>query len=77
MDLTDPKPELSKYDGTEYKGDIQYSFVNTASKKLMGSRWKFSKHGQCGTEFSELLPHIASIADDLCLIRSIIGGRYH
>ncbi|MCA9037662.1 MAG: DUF1501 domain-containing protein [Planctomycetaceae bacterium] len=74
MDLTDPKPMLTKYDGSDYQGDIQYSFVNAASKKLLGTRWKFRQHGQCGTEFSELLPQIASIADDLCLIRSMHTG---
>lgn len=74
MDLTDPKPELSKFDGTDYKEDIQYSFVNEASKKLMGTRWKFARHGECGTEFSELLPHTAGIADDICLIRSMHTG---
>jgi len=74
MDLTDPKPELSRFDGTDYKEDIAYSFVNEASKKLMGTRWKFAKHGECGTEFSELLPHTASIADDICLIRSMHTG---
>ena len=49
MDLTDPKPELTKYDGTEYSEDVGFSFVNEASKTLMGTKWKFSKHGQCGT----------------------------
>lgn len=74
MDLTDPKPELSRLDGTDYGGDIQYSFVNRASKKLLGSPWKFAKHGECGTEISELLPHLASIVDDVCLIRSMHTG---
>lgn len=74
MDLTDPKPELTKYDGTEYAEDIAYSFVNEASKKLMGTKWKFAKHGQCGTELSELLPETAGIVDDLCLIRSMHTG---
>ncbi|HIK95115.1 MAG TPA: DUF1501 domain-containing protein, partial [Planctomycetes bacterium] len=74
MDLTDPKPELTKYDGTDYNGDIAYSFVNAASKKLLGTRWKFRKHGQCGMELSELLPHTAEIADDMCLIRSMHTG---
>ena len=74
MDLTDPKPELSKYDGTEYKGEVGYSFVNEASKTLMGSPWKFQKHGQAGTEISELLPHTSGIVDDLCLIRSMHTG---
>jgi hypothetical protein len=74
MDLTDPKPELAKRDGQDYPGDVKFSFVNRASKKLMGSPWKFTRHGQSGTEFSELLPHIGGIADDLCLIRSMHTG---
>jgi Protein of unknown function (DUF1501) len=74
VDLTDPKPELTKFDGTEYKGDVSYSFVNAASKKLMGTKWKFRRHGQCGMELSDLLPHTAEIADDICLIRSMHTG---
>ena len=74
MDLTDPKPELTKYDGTDYSGDIQYSFVNDASKKLLGSPFKFQPHGQCGMELSELLPHTAGIVDELCMIRSMHTG---
>ena len=74
MDLTDPKPELTRFDGTDYQEEVGYSSVKEASKKLMGTRWKFSKHGECGTEFSELLPEIASIADDICLVRSMHTG---
>lgn len=74
MDLMDPKPELTKHSGTEYAGDIQFSFVNRATKALFGSPWKFAKHGQCGTEVSELLPHLAEIVDDICLIRSMHTG---
>ena len=74
MDLTDPKPELTKFHGTDYPGDIHFSFVNQASKKLLGSPFQFSKHGQCGTEISEILPHTAGIVDDICLIRSMHTG---
>jgi len=74
MDLTDPKPMLTKYSGTDYQGDIHYSFVNQASKKLLGSPFRFSQQGQCGMELSELLPHLGSIADDVCLIRSMHTG---
>lgn len=74
MDLTDPKPELTKFDGTDYKEDVTYSFANAASKKLLGTRWKFRKHGECGTELSELLPETGRIADDICLIRSMHTG---
>jgi uncharacterized protein (DUF1501 family) len=41
---------------------------------LMASPWKFSKHGQCGTEVSELLPYTAKIVDDITLIRSMQTG---
>ncbi len=74
MDLLDPKPELTKRHGTEYSDDVQYSFVNRASKKLFGSPWKFQKHGHCGTEVSELLPWTAGIVDDICVIRSMHTG---
>ncbi len=75
MDLTDPKPELTRLDGKEYSGDVHYSFANEASRNLFGSPWKFKKHGQCGMDFSELLPHTAGIADDLCMIRSMHTGH--
>jgi hypothetical protein len=75
VDLLDPKPELTKHHGTDYGGDIHFSFVNRASKKLMGTPWKFQKHGQCGTEVSQLLPEIAGIVDDLCVIRSMHTGH--
>src|SRR6056297_2255063 len=74
MDLTDPKPELSKRDGEEYAGEVGFSFVNEASKRLMGTRWKFAPRGACGTELSELLPHTSEIVDDICLIRSMHTG---
>jgi hypothetical protein len=74
VDLTDPKPELTRLSGTDYAGDVQYSFVNRASKQLLGSPWKFERRGQCGTEISELLPHLAEIVDDICLIRSMHTG---
>ena len=74
MDLTDPKPELQRLNGKTYQGDVQYSFIKRASKRLLGSRWKFQKHGQCGTEISELLPNIAGVVDDICLIRSMHSG---
>lgn len=74
VDLLDPKPELTRLSGSDYSGEVQFSFVNRSSKTLFGSPWKFAKHGQCGTEVSELLPHLAGIVDDICLIRSMHTG---
>src|SRR3954452_7003362 len=75
VDLLDPKPELSRHHGTDYGGDVTFSFVNRANKKLFASPWKFAKHGQCGTDVSELLPETARIVDDLCVIRSMHTGH--
>ena len=75
VDLFDPKPELTKNSGKDYQGDVGYSFVNRASKKLLGSPWKFKKHGQCGTEISELMPHTARVVDDICVVRSMHTGH--
>jgi len=74
MDLTDPKPELTRFNGTDYSGEVKYSGTASASRKLLGSPWKFAKHGECGTELSELLPHTAGVVDEICLIRSMHTG---
>ena len=74
VDLFDPKPELTRLSGSDYPGEVQFSFVNGASKALLGSPWKFAKRGECGTEISELMPHLAEIIDDVCLIRSMHTG---
>jgi hypothetical protein len=74
VDLFDPKPELNRLSGSEYPGEVQFSFVNRASKTLFGSPWRFEKRGECGTHLSELLPHLAEIVDDICLIRSMHTG---
>jgi hypothetical protein len=74
MDLFDPKPELTKRDGTDYAGEIKHDDAAGASMELMGSPWKFSRHGQCGMELSELVPHLGTIADDITLIRSMRTG---
>jgi hypothetical protein len=71
MDLFDPKPKLTEYDGKQFPGEVKYDNPAQASSKVLGSPWKFSKHGQCGMELSELLPHLGKVADDITLIRSM------
>lgn len=73
-DLFDPKPELQKRHLEDYPGEIKYDNAAQASAKMFASPWKFSKHGQCGMELSELLPHLGEVADEICLIRSMHTG---
>jgi hypothetical protein len=70
-DLFDPKPVLAKYDGQPFPGQIKYDNAAQASSKVFASPWTFAKHGESGIEFSELLPHTASVADDILLIRGM------
>ena len=74
VDLLDPKPELTRLHGKEYSDEVQYSFINRASKKLLGSPWEFRRHGESGTPVSELLPHLSEIVDDICVLRSMHTG---
>ncbi len=71
IDLFDPKPELDKLDGQKFPGDVKYDDAAHASTTVMASAWKYQKHGQCGTEVSELLPGFASIVDDVVLLRGM------
>ncbi|WP_373652641.1 MULTISPECIES: DUF1501 domain-containing protein [unclassified Schlesneria] len=74
LELFDNKPELSKRDGQLPPADLlkgyRAAFINPNSA-LLGPKFKFERHGKCGMELSEVLPHTASIADDICLIRSM------
>lgn len=74
MDLFDPKPELNRLDGQKFQGEIRYDNAAQASAKVLGCPWKFEPRGQSGMEISELLPHTATIADDITLIRSMYTG---
>ncbi|MDP7019993.1 MAG: DUF1501 domain-containing protein [Pirellulaceae bacterium] len=74
IDLFDPKPELNRLNGQSFPGKIKYDNAAQASAKILGCPWKFKKHGECGMDVSELLPHTAKIVDDIALIRSTRTG---
>ena len=74
LDLFDPKPELQRYDGKTYPGEVKYDNAAQASSKVLGSPWKFRPRGESGIELSELVPHLSEIVDDICLIRSMVTG---
>jgi hypothetical protein len=75
VDLFDPKPELARFAGQPLPA--QFGEVMTrrkvATNPLLGPVKPFHKHGESGLEISEFLPHIATHADDLCVLRSCHG----
>jgi hypothetical protein len=75
IDLFDPKPELNRHHLKETSEQFVQDNTEQASRKLFGSPWSFARHGECGMELSELMPHLAGIADEICLIRSMHTGN--
>lgn len=81
MDLFDPKPELNRLHGQPLPKskleNVKFAFLKKESATLMGTPRTFSKYGECGMELSDLLPHIGTCADDLCLIRSMHTDQFN
>ncbi len=77
MDLFDYKPLLNKLNGEQLPEHVRAGQRLTgmtsqqASIPLAGSHFEFKQHGKSGAWLSELLPHTATIADDICIIRSM------
>jgi hypothetical protein len=74
VDTFDPKPRLDQDNGKPLPFEMP-KLVRTKTGNLLKSPWKFRKHGQCGTEVSELFPQVASCVDDLCVIRSMVADN--
>ena len=74
VDLLDPKPTLSRLDGQDFPGKVKYDDVGGASKKILGSPWKFKQYGDSGTPVSDLLPNTGRVVDDITVIRSMHTG---
>lgn len=75
VDLFDPKPKLRELDGSPIpehllKDHQQFALIR-GEPALKGSTFKFKRHGASGAVLSELLPHLSTVADDLCIIRSM------
>ena len=75
MDLFDPKPDLIRYSGQPLPDSFGAVMTrrNVARNPLLGPLKPFRPRGQSGLEISDFLPHIASQADDLFVIRSLHG----
>jgi len=68
-DFLDPKPALKKFEGQRPAGtDLR---TERPTGGLLDAPFKYTRHGQSGLEVSELLPHTAKFADDLCVLRSV------
>ncbi len=80
LDLFDNKPELTKLEGKPLPPSVimgqRYAFIRPDAA-VLGPRFKFAKHGKSGAELSEMLPHLAKIVDDICIIKSVRTDQFN
>ena len=80
LDLFDYKPELTRLAGKPLPpsviGGQRYAFIRPDAA-VLGPQFKFAKHGQSGVELSEMLPHLAEVVDEICLIKSMKTDQFN
>ena len=80
LDLFDEKPVLRKYDRQPAPESLfegkRFSFLR-GHPKLLGSPYQYTQHGKSGLALSELLPHLGTVADELCLVKSVHTSEFN
>ena len=80
LDLFDNKPKLTELEGKPIPPSVimgqRYAFIRPDAA-VLGPRYKFAKHGQCGAELSEMLPNLATIVDDIAIVRSMKTDQFN
>jgi len=80
LELFDYKPKLAELEGKpippEVIGGQRYAFIRSDAA-VLGPRFKFAKHGQCGAELGETLPHLAKIVDDIAIVKSMRTDQFN
>jgi len=80
LELFDYKPQLARFNGTlpppELIKDYRAAFIKPSSK-LLGPKFNLPRHGQSGTELSELLPHLATVVDDIAVVKGMVTDAFN
>jgi len=80
LDLFDYKPKLTELNGQPCPESLfkkeRFAFIKGVPK-MLGTPHQFAKHGQSGAELSNLLPQLSSVADDLCIIKSMFTEQFN
>jgi hypothetical protein len=81
LDLFDPKPKLNELDGKPLPDSllqkVRFAFIQKEGAVLLGSDRRWRKYGDCGMDFSDYLPNIATCADDMLMIRSLHSEQFN
>ena len=80
LDLFDYKPKLVEMDGQEAPASVlagkEFAFT-TGVPKLLGTRHEFVKCGQSGMMLSDCIPHLQTVADELCMVHSLHTDQFN
>ena len=81
LDLFDHKPKLKELDGQKLPESLvknmRFAFLQKDTATLLGSRREFRRHGESGMWFSDLLPNLATCADDICMIKTMQSDQFN
>jgi hypothetical protein len=77
LETFDYKPKLAEMDGNPMPDSMTkgQQLAQLQGQKLVcfGPQFKFQKYGKCGAQITEMFPHIGSVADDICIVRSMVS----
>ncbi|MGP0067165.1 MAG: DUF1501 domain-containing protein [Isosphaeraceae bacterium] len=80
LDLFDRKPELTRLEGKPLPpsviGGQRYAFIRPDAA-VLGPRFRFDRYGSCGAELSVMLPHLAEVVDEICIIKSAHTDQFN
>ena len=80
LDLFDPKPLLKELDGKpvpeSFTQGERFAFIK-GTPTVLDTPYKFARHGACGAQVSELLPHFAGIVDEVAIVRSLVTEAFN
>ena len=81
IDLFDPKPKLTEFHGKplpeSMTKNVRFAFLQKESAVVLGCPRKFTQHGASRMEFSDMLPHLATCADDIAMIRGMHTDQFN
>jgi len=80
LELFDDKPKLRELDGKPIPPSViagqRYAFIQP-NAAVLAPRFPFAKHGRCGAELSDRLPHLAGIVDDIAIVKSMKTDQFN
>ena len=80
LDLFDNKPTLTKLEGQPLPPEVirgqRYAFIRPDAA-VLGPRFRFARHGRSGAELSEMLPRLATVVDDIAILKAVHTDQFN